>query len=152
MRPWIITAVEWHFVPRRTLTSLALRLTYADTPLPDTTPPSPIRTAFLSFNHTTRFYFRQNAGFNRFLDEESPGLALDLFRAMRARRGFLAYLPEPHCSYCKMRPTRRSDKADYTHLAPKTLRLTASCSTCAGKRDLGSGMANWAGKKNPGSA
>jgi hypothetical protein len=127
----------------------AIRLVYADVPLNDTTHLSPIRAAFLNFVHTARFYFLQNPDFNKFLDEEAPVFALDLFRAMRNTGDFFAYLPDPHCSYCKMKPTR-GDKAYYTHLAPETLKLTASCSTCAGKKDFGSGMANWAGKKNPG--
>ncbi|KAK4118675.1 hypothetical protein N657DRAFT_583296 [Parathielavia appendiculata] len=128
----------------------AIRLVYADAPVGDTGNLSSIRAAFLSFAHTARFYFLQNSDFNKFLDEEAPAFALDLFRVMRNTGDFLAYLPDQHCSYCMMKPTR-GDKAYYTHLAPETLKLTASCSTCAGKKkDLGSAMANWAGKKNPG--
>jgi hypothetical protein len=129
----------------------AIRLVYADTPLPDANL-TPIRRAFVSFVHTARFYFLQDAEFNRFLDEEAPGLALDLFRAMRATGDFVAHLPDACCSFCKMKPTTRGDKAYYTHLAPDTLRLTACCSTCAAKKDLGSGMANWAGKRGPAGA
>lgn len=124
----------------------AIRLVYADTPVSDTSL-TPIRTAFLTFVYTARFYFLQNADFNRFLDEEAPAFALDLFRAMRSAGDFLAYLPDPHCSFCKLKPTR-GDKAYYTHIAPETLKLVASCSTCAGKKDLPSSMADWSGKKS----
>ena len=127
----------------------AIRLVYADAPLGDTGTLSPIRTAFLNFVHTARFYFLQNAEFGRFMDEQAPVFALDLFRTMRTTGDFLAYLPDQQCSFCKMKPTR-CDRAYYTHLAPETIRLTASCSTCAGRKDWGSGMANWNGKKNPG--
>ena len=72
--------------------------------------------------------------------------ALDLFRAMRDTGDFCAYAPEPHCSFCRMKPTR-GDKPYYTHLAPETIKLMACCSTCAGKKDVGSIMSDWAGKK-----
>lgn len=126
----------------------ALRLVYTEAPIGDTGSPSPIRGAFLNFVHTARFYFLHNPDFNRFIDEEAPVFALDLFRAMRTTGDFIAHLPDPQCSYCKMKPTR-GDKAYYTHLAPETLKLNTSCSTYAGKRDVGPGTANWAGKKNP---
>lgn len=128
----------------------AIRLAYADAVLGDTGHQSPIRTALLTFLHTARYYFLQNAEFMRFLEEETPVLALELFRAMRTTGDFLAYLPDQCCSNCRMKPTR-GDKAYYTHLAPEVLKLTTCCSTCAVKRALGSGMTNWAGKKNPAS-
>lgn len=125
----------------------AIRLVYADTPLSDRTL-SPIRAAFLGFVHTARFYFLQSQEFARFLDEEAPMLALDLFRAMRNTGDFLALPPDPVCSFCKAKPTR-GEKGYYTHIAPDVLKLTGACSMCATKRDLPSGMTNWCGKKNP---
>ncbi|KAL2144202.1 hypothetical protein VTI28DRAFT_9493 [Corynascus sepedonium] len=110
---------------------------------------TPIRAAFVGFAHTARFYFLQDPDFNRFLDEDAPVFALDLFRAMRDAGDFCAALPEPTCSYCRMKPTR-SGKDYYTHLAPEALKLTACCSTCALRKDLGSGMSDWSGKKRTG--
>ena len=124
----------------------------------DTTSPpinNPLRSAFLTFIHTARFYFLQDAEFNRFLDEEAPALALDLFRAMRATGDFVAPLPDDCCSFCKMRPGRAAggggggggERAYYTHLAPDVAKLTACCAACAGKKGLGPGTGNWAGKR-----
>ncbi|KAK4246817.1 hypothetical protein C7999DRAFT_41797 [Corynascus novoguineensis] len=110
---------------------------------------TPIRAAFVGFAHTARFYFLQDPDFNRFLDEDAPVFALDLFRAMRDAGDFCAALPEPTCSYCRMKPTR-GGKDYYTHIAPETLKLTACCSTCALRKDLGSGMSDWSGKKRTG--
>ncbi|KAK4233898.1 BTB/POZ protein [Achaetomium macrosporum] len=60
----------------------ALRLVYADTPSGDTNL-TDIRKAFVDFIRTGRFRFLEDAYFNRFLDEQVPALALDLFRTMR---------------------------------------------------------------------
>ncbi|GAB1316963.1 hypothetical protein MFIFM68171_07173 [Madurella fahalii] len=126
----------------------AIRMVYAETPGSDDASLSPIHKAFLSFVHTARFYFLQNAEFNRFLDEDAPEFALALFRAMRTTGDFFAWPPDPQCSYCRMKPTRGL-KGYYTHLATEIPRLVTSCYTCAGKRDLPSGMTNWSSKKNP---
>ncbi|KAK4182685.1 BTB/POZ protein [Podospora australis] len=126
----------------------AIGLIYADTPLCGTTmtPMTPIRTAFVAFAHAARFYFLQNTAFTKFLDEEAPVFALDMFRAMRNTGDFVAHAPEPCCSYCKTRPGR-CEKAYYTHIGPDTLKLQAACSNCAAKKDFASGMQNWMGKQ-----
>ncbi|EAA27116.2 hypothetical protein GE21DRAFT_9561 [Neurospora crassa] len=123
----------------------AIRLVYNEVPLTDTSPPTPgIRATFLSFIHAARFYFLQNEHFNAFLDQV-PSFALDVFRAMRNTGDFIAHLPDAHCSLCKSKPTR-AEKGYYTHLATEKLKLKASCSTCAGKRDLSAGWTDWSGK------
>lgn len=127
----------------------AIRLVYADVPLGDTSTPSPIRAAFLTFIHTARFYFLQDPDFNRFLDEEAPVLALDLFRAMRDAGDFVADLPDLHCSYCSRKMNPRLHGDHFTHLAPEMLRLKGSCTVCARRKQFGTGMANWMGKENP---
>ena len=137
------TAAEW-------LPELcdAIRLVYTHDhyPVDNTCDLTPIRAAFVGFVHTARFFFLQNADFNRFLDDSDvPNFALDPFRAMRDAGDFCAYPPEPYCSFCRGKPTR-GDKPYYTHLASETMKLTACCSTCAGKRNLGSGMSDWTGK------
>jgi hypothetical protein len=124
----------------------AIRLVYADTPLPDNSL-TPIRAAFVSFVHTARFYFMQNAEFCAFLDEEAPVFALDIFRAMRTAGDFITHTPDPFCIFCKTRPSTRRDKGYYTHMAPEVLKLMACCSACVTKRDLPSGLENWYGKK-----
>ncbi|KAK3503236.1 hypothetical protein B0T13DRAFT_394127 [Neurospora crassa] len=123
----------------------AIRLVYNEVTLTDTSPPTPgIRATFLSFIHAARFYFLQNEHFNAFLDQV-PSFALDVFRAMRNTGDFIAHLPDAHCSLCKSKPTR-AEKGYYTHLATEKLKLKASCSTCAGKRDLSAGWTDWSGK------
>ncbi|EGO54885.1 hypothetical protein NEUTE1DRAFT_125004 [Neurospora tetrasperma FGSC 2508] len=123
----------------------AIRLVYSDVPLTDISHPTPgIRATFLSFIHAARFYFLQNEHFNAFLDQV-PSFALDVFRAMRNTGDFIAHLPDAHCSLCKSKPTR-AEKGYYTHLATEKLKLKASCSTCAGKRDLSAGWTDWSGK------
>ncbi|KAK3343294.1 BTB/POZ protein [Neurospora tetraspora] len=127
----------------------AIRLVYNEVPLSDTAHTTPrIRAAFLSFVHAARFYFLQNEHFNAFLDQV-PALALDVFRAMRNTGDFIANLPDAHCSFCKSKPTR-AEKGYYTHLATEKLKLTASCSTCAGKRDFSAGWTDWSGKVRAG--
>ncbi|KAK3367794.1 hypothetical protein B0H63DRAFT_515560 [Podospora didyma] len=122
----------------------AMRLVYQDTPVTDKSM-TPIRAAFVNFAHAARFYLMQNDQFTRFLDDEAPVFALDMFRAMRATGDFATYIPEPHCSYYKNKPTR-SDKGYYTHLAPEKPRLVAACSSCATKRDFSAPTTDWSGK------
>lgn len=125
----------------------AVKLVYQDTPLSDASS-TPIRTAFVSFVHTARFYLLQNETFNSFLDE-APIFALDMFRAMRNTGDFVASLPDNQCTFCRNKPTR-GDKGYYTHLAPDKLRLQACCSICATKKDLPAGTSDWLGKKTAG--
>ncbi|KAK3690246.1 BTB/POZ protein [Podospora appendiculata] len=123
----------------------AIKLVYQDTPLHDTTTTT-IRAAFVNFVHTGRFYFLQNEAFTKFLDEEAPLLALDMFRAMRTTGDFIVYQPDPQCSTCKNKPSR-GDKSYYTHLVTEKSRLIACCSICAVKKDLPPPTENWSGKK-----
>ncbi|KAK0736633.1 BTB/POZ protein [Apiosordaria backusii] len=122
----------------------AIRLVYEDIPISDRTM-TPMRQAFVSFVHTARFYFLQEDRFTKFLDEEAPLLALDLFRAMRTTGDFIAHQLDPYCSFCKNKPSR-AEKGYYTHLAPEPLKVTACCSNCAVKKDFPGGMQDWFGK------
>ena len=131
----------------------AIRLVYQETgSLPSTTPSTPIRKAFVDFAHTARFYLLQNDAFDSFLDEDSSAqlFALDMFRAMRQTGDFAAHAPEDKCSFCrnKPRPTKGGDRGYFTHLAPERLRLTASCSACATKKDFAPPTEDWTGKRN----
>ncbi|KAK3320257.1 BTB/POZ protein [Cercophora scortea] len=123
----------------------AIKLVYEDTHPGDTTPMTQIRSAFLNFVHAARFYFLQNGAFARFLDEEAPVLAIDMFRAMRTTGDFIVYQPDPQCNTCKNRPSR-GDKGYYTHLVTDMPRLLVCCSTCAVKKDLPPPTENWSGK------
>lgn len=88
----------------------------------------------------------QNPAFTTFLDE-LPIFALDMFRMMRTTGDFIANLPDTQCSYCNQKPTMRSGKGFYTHLATRKLKLDACCGTCAGKREFASGRENWSPSK-----
>jgi hypothetical protein len=105
---------------------------------------SPIRAAFVRFTYMARFFFLELPAFNRFLDEEAPAFALDLFRAMRQSCDFLAWAPEK-CSYCKAKP-QYGAKNYFTHLTPEMLKLTACCLTCARVEKLGPPDSDWSDK------
>ena len=124
----------------------ALRLVYAHDPtaVDRSDEMSPIRAAFVRFVYTLRFVFLELPEFNRFLDEEAPTFALDLFRAMRQSCDFLAWAPEK-CSYCKRKP-RWDGENFFTHLTPEMLNLTACCSTCARVANLGPPDSDWSDK------
>lgn len=105
---------------------------------------SPIRAAFVRFAYTARFPLLEIPAFNRFLDEEAPAFALDLFRAMRQSHDFLAWAPE-RCMYCKIKP-QYGMKNYFTHLTPEILKLTACCSSCARIGGLGPPDSDWSDK------
>jgi len=125
----------------------ALKLVYSEIPLEDKTySRSAICDAFLAFVHTARFSLMQNTAFTEFLDE-SPVFALDVFRSMRTTGDFIASLPDSQCGYCNQKPTLRSGKGFYTHLATKKLKLDACCGTCASKREFPGSRENWSPSK-----
>lgn len=124
----------------------ALRLVYAHDPtaVDKSDEMSPIRAAFVRFVYTARFFFLELPVFNRFLDEEAPAFALDLFRAMRQSCDFLAWAPE-RCSSCKTKP-RYGDLDYFTQLTPEMLKLTTCCSKCARVGKLGAPDNDWSDK------
>ncbi|KAK3290947.1 uncharacterized protein B0H64DRAFT_331528 [Chaetomium fimeti] len=124
----------------------ALRLLYTHDPVvvDKATEMSPIRAAFVAFVYTARFFFLENDAFNRFLDEEAPAFALDLFCAMRNSLDFCAWAPE-RCSYCKVAP-KYGKKNYFTHLTTKIHHLTACCSTCARVANFGPPESDWSDK------
>jgi hypothetical protein len=131
----------------------AIKLVYQDIPLTDTScntatatsSSAALRTAFVNFVFTARFFFLNNPDFSAFLDS-APVFALDLFRVMRSAADFAAQPPEPHCSVCRNKPTR-TEKGYYTHLTPEKLRLIACCTNCASKKELLPPTEDWAAKK-----
>ncbi|KAH6844624.1 BTB/POZ protein [Chaetomium sp. MPI-CAGE-AT-0009] len=124
----------------------ALRLVYTHEPMAadKAADMSPIRAAFVGFAYTARFFFLENEEFNRFVDEEAPAFALDLFRAMRQSLDFCAWAPE-RCSYCKAAP-KYGKKNYFTHLTTKIHHLTACCSTCAKVAKFGPPESDWSNK------
>jgi hypothetical protein len=125
----------------------AIRLIYQDIPIDDKTRTrSALCDAILAFVHTARFCLMQSPEFTDFLDE-APVFALDVFRMMRSTGDFIASLPDPQCGYCNQKPTMRSGKGFYTHLATKKLKLDACCGSCAGKREFPSPKENWSPQK-----
>jgi len=130
----------------------AIKLVYHDIPLTDTncnsstanSNGSAVRTAFVNFIFSARFFFLNNQPFSSFLDT-APVFALDLFRAMRSAAAFAAPPPESYCSICKNKPTR-SEKGYYTHLGPEMLKLAACCANCASKKELLPPTEDWLGK------
>lgn len=108
---------------------------------------SPIRTAFVHFAYMARFSLLALPLFNRFLDEEAPAFALDLFRAMRQSCDFLAWAPK-RCTYCKAKAGKPQygEKNHFTHLTPDILKLLACCSKCARIGKLGPPESDWAEK------
>ncbi|KAK0611319.1 BTB/POZ protein [Immersiella caudata] len=125
----------------------AIKLIYHDIPLDDRTRTrSALCDAILLFVHMARFCLMQNAEFTEFLDE-APVFALDVFRMMRTTGDFISSLPDPQCGYCSQKPTMRSGKGFYTHLATKKLKLDACCVSCAGKRGFLPPKENWSPSK-----
>lgn len=129
----------------------AIDLVYRDIPFgdpsPQSAPQSSVRAAFVQFVHTARYVLLQTDEFSRFLDA-APTFALDLFRAMRASADFVCTnVTNAFCSLCGNRPTR-GEKKYYTHIGPEKLHLRATCSNCATKKDLPSGLEDWMGKKD----
>ncbi|KAL1837792.1 hypothetical protein VTJ49DRAFT_3402 [Mycothermus thermophilus] len=74
-----------------------------------------VRSAFLTFIHTARFFFLQNQDFNQFLDAGAPpGLVISIFRAMRAAGDFTpdTSWAQKCCSYCGQTPTHQDQRGD----------------------------------------
>lgn len=129
----------------------AIQVVYHDIPIDDTDTTSRsgngLRRAFVEFAFAARFFFLNNPDFSAFLDA-TPVFALDIFRAMRNAADFTAQQPDPHCSYCRNKPTR-TDKGYYTHMTPEKLRLVVCCSNCASKKEFAPPTEDWAAKNRP---
>jgi hypothetical protein len=126
----------------------AIHVVYQDIPFTDTNTTSGsgngLRRAFLDYVFAARFFFLNDPTFGAAMDT-LPVFSLDLFRAMRSGADFTAQQPDPHCSYCRNKPSKTKE-GYFIHLTPEKLRLLACCSNCASKKEFSPPTEDWAGK------